>query len=128
VIWAWSDGNFLICEALAGAGPMQGINRLWANGMELPLAVPGTNMSATGWYEVLTTGGRNGASDPNFTDRQGEPLGDPHGSLAVVSIHVPTGLISSNSLPTIEVLAQGQVLERYDEQGNALAGVYCELA
>ena len=124
VIWAWSDGNFLICEALAGAGPMQGINRLWANGMELPLAVPGTNMSATGWYEVLTTGGRNGASDPNFTDRQGEPLGDPHGSLAVVSIHVPTGLISSNSLPTIEVLAQGQVLERYDEQGNALGSFF----
>jgi hypothetical protein len=120
VIWAWNDGNFLICEALAGAGPIQGICRLWANGIELPLGVPGTNMSATGWYDVLTTGNRNGAFDPNFADSQGQPVSDPHGSMAIVSVHVPASLISSNSLPTIEVLAHGLVLQRYDVQGKAL--------
>ena len=121
VIWAWNDGNFLICEALIGSGPIQGISRLWVNGVELPLGVPGTDMSATGWYDVLTTGGRNGTFDPNFTDSQGNPVSDPHGSLAVVSVHVPASLISSNSLPTIEVLAQGLVLPQYDEQGKLLA-------
>lgn len=120
VIWAWNDGNFLICEALAGSGPIQSIIRLWANGIELPLGVTGTNMSATGWYDVLTTGSRNGAFDPNFTDSQGQPVSDPHGSMAVVSVHVPASLISSNSLPTIEVLAQGLVLQRYDAQGKPL--------
>jgi hypothetical protein len=120
VIWAWSDGNFLICEALLGTGPIQGVSRLWANGIELPLAVPGTDMSATGWYDVLTTGSRNGTFDPNFTDSQGEPISDPHGSLAAVSVHVPARLVSSNSLPTIEVLAQGAVLQRYDGQGKPL--------
>jgi hypothetical protein len=121
VIWAWNDGNFLICEALVGSGPIQGISRLWVNGIELPLGVQGTDMSATGWYDVLTTGARNGTFDPNFTDSQGNPVSDPHGSLAVVSVHVPTGLISSNSLPTIEVLAQGLVLQQYDERGKPLA-------
>jgi len=120
VIWAWNDGNFLICEALLGSGPVQHVTRLWANGIELPLGVPGTDMSATGWYDVLTTGGRNGAFNPNFTDSTGQPVSDPHGSLAVVSVHVPASLVSSNSLPTIEVLAQGAVLQRYDGQGKPL--------
>ena len=120
VIWAWNDGNFLVCEALVGAGPIQGVSRLWANGIELPLEVAGKDMSATGWYDVLTTGSRNGVFDPNFKDSQGQPVSDPHGSLAAVSVHVPASLISSNSLPTIEVLAQGVVLQRYDLQGKPL--------
>ena len=124
VIWAWNDGNLLICEALVGAGPIQGISRLWVNGIELPLGVPGTNMSATGWYDVLTTGGRNGAFDPNFADSLGKPVSDPHGSLAAVSVHVPANLISSNSLPTIEVLAQGLVLPRYDVRGEPLGAFF----
>jgi hypothetical protein len=124
VIWAWNDGNLLICEALVGSGPIQGILRLWVNGIELPLGVPGTNMSATGWYDVLTTGDRNGAFDPNFADSLGKPVSDPHGSLAAVNIHVPTNLVSSNSLPTVEVLAQGLVLPRYDEQGEPLGAFF----
>ncbi len=119
-IWAWNDGNFLICEALVGAGPIQGVSRLWVNGIELPLGVAGTDMSATGWYDVRTLGDRNGAFDPNFKDTQGRPLSDPHGSMAAVSVHMPASLVSSNSLPTIEVLAQGIILRRFDEQGNPL--------
>lgn len=120
VIWAWSDGNFLICEALVGSGPVQGVLRLWANGIELPLGVAGKDMSATGWYDVLTIGNRDGAFDPNFKDSQGQPISDPHGSMAAVSVHVPASLISSNTLPTIEVLAQGATLRRFDNQGNVL--------
>jgi hypothetical protein len=120
VIWAWNDGNYLICEVLVGSGPIQGVQRLWVEGIELPLGVANVDMSATGWYNVLTTGGRNGAFDPNFTDSQGNPISDPHGSLAVVSVHVPSSMVSSNRLPTIEVLAQGLLLDRYDGQGNYL--------
>ncbi len=120
VIWAWNDGNFLICEALVGAGPIQGVSRLWANGIELPLGVAGEDMAATGWYDVLTCGDRDGAFDPNFKDSRGQPISDPHGSLAAVSVHVPASLISSNSLPTIEVLAQGMVLRRYEVDGKPL--------
>lgn len=124
VIWAWNDGNFLICEALVGSGPIQGVSRLWANGIELPLGVPGTNMSATGWYDVLTTGSRNGVFDTNFEDGQLRPASDPHGSLAVVSVHVPAGLIGSNSLPNIEVLVQGLQLCRYDNKAHPLERFY----
>ncbi len=120
VIWAWNDGNYLICEVLVGSGPIQGVQRLWVEGIELPLGVASVDMSATGWYNVLTTGGRNGAFDPNFHDAQGNPISDPHGSLAVVSVHVPLSMVSSNRLPTIEVLAQGLLLDRYDGQGNYL--------
>ncbi|MGO9240425.1 MAG: phage tail protein [Bryobacteraceae bacterium] len=120
VIWAWSDGNYLICEVLVGSGPIQGVQSLWVEGIQLPLGVAGVDMSATGWYNVVTTGSRNGAFDPNFMDSQGNPISDPHGSLAVLSVHVPSGLVSSNRLPTIEVLAQGLLLDRYDAQGNFL--------
>ena len=120
VIWSWNDGNFVICEALIGSGPIQGVLRLWVNGIELPLGVAGKDMSATGWYDVLTAGNRNGTFDPNFNDSQGQPAGDPHGSSAAVSVHVPANLVSSNSLPTIEVLAQGVVLRRFDTDGNPL--------
>ena len=120
VIWAWNDGNYLICEVLVGSGPIQGVLSVWVEGIQLPLGVAGVDMSATGWYDVLTTGGRNGAFDPNFKDGQGNPISDPHGSLAVLSVHVPSGLVSSNRLPTIEVLAQGLLLDRYDALGNFL--------
>jgi len=120
VIWAWNDGNYLICEVLVGSGPIQGVQRLWVEGIELPLGVTGVDMSATGWYNVLTTGGRNGAFDQNFTDSQGNSISDPHGSLAVVSVHVLSSMVSSNRLPTVEVLAQGLLLDRYDGQGQHL--------
>jgi hypothetical protein len=120
VIWAWNDGNYLICEVLVGSGPILGVQSLWVEGIQLPLGVAGVDMSATGWYDVLTTGGRNGAFDPSFMDSLGNPISDPHGSLAVVSVHVPSGLVSSNRLPTIEVLVQGLLLDRYDGQGNYL--------
>ena len=49
----------------------------------------GTDMTATGWYNIVTPGLRSGAFDLNFTDSSGNPLGDPYGSMAVLSVVVP---------------------------------------
>jgi phage-related protein len=117
VIWAWSDGNYVLCEVLLGAGPINGVLRVWVNGIELPKGVAGADQSASGWYDVLTTGTRNGAFNPYFQDGQGNPAGDPHGSLAVACLHVPASMAPSNSLPSVEVLAEGLLAERFDAAG-----------
>ncbi len=58
-------------------------------------------MTATGWYNVVTHGTRNGAFDMNFTDAVGNPLGDPYGSMAMMSVVVPNRISNGQSLPTI---------------------------
>jgi hypothetical protein len=53
------------------------------NGIEIPAGVAGTNMTATGWYNVPTLGTRTGAFNMDFTDGGGKPAGDPYGSMGV---------------------------------------------
>ena len=77
-------------------------------------------MTATGWYSVVTPGTRNGAFDPNFTDASGNPLGDPYGSMAMMSVVVPNAISNGQSLPTIQVLINGLLLEQFDSSGTSL--------
>lgn len=60
VIFARNDGNLTHCEALLGLGPIEGVRKVIANGVEIPLADDQRDMSGTGWYSVLTTGERDG--------------------------------------------------------------------
>lgn len=120
VIFARSDGNLTHAEVLVGSGELEGILKVIANGVELPLGQAGQDMTATGWYNVLSLGTRNGAFNPSFTDASGQPLGDPHGGLACLQVVVPNSLLKSGSLPKVEVLADGLKLPRYDTEGAAL--------
>jgi hypothetical protein len=83
------------------------------NDVEVPLGVVGTNMTGTGWYNVPTLGGRDGAFDLNFLNGSGQPAGDPYGSMAYLAVVVPTRLSSGTSLPTVKVLVEGLVLPEY---------------
>lgn len=121
VSFARNDGNLTRMQVLLGIGKMQGVLTVLVNDVQIPLGVNGTNMTATGWYNVETLGARDGAYDMNFTDAQGNPAGDPYGSMAYLSVVVPNRLNNGNSLPTVKVLAQGLLLPVYEADGTYLS-------
>ena len=120
VIFARNDGNLMHCEALVGLGPIEGVRKVIANGVEIPYADDGRDMTGTGWYRLLTRGERNGEFNADFTDSQGHPLGDPHGSMACLSVVLPNQIVERARLPKVEVLVDGLRLERYDAQGQVV--------
>jgi hypothetical protein len=120
IVFARNDGNLTRMEVLLGMGQMQGVLTVLVNGYEIPLGINGRNMTGTGWYNVVTLGTRDGGFDLNFVDSNGNPLGDPYGSMAYLSVVVPNVISSGMSLPTVEVLAQGLQIPVYDASGNYL--------
>src|SRR5262249_40818247 len=82
----------------------------------------GTNMTVTGWYNVVSLGARDGAFNADFSDGAGAPAGDPYGSLAWLSIVVPNRINYGRSLPEVKNLADGLKMPTYDVSGSP-AGV-----
>lgn len=124
VVFSRNDGNLTHCEVLLGLGPMEGVHRVVVSGAEIPLGVAGRDMTATGWYNVVSLGTRNGGFNLNFRDQGGNPLGDPHGGIAVMAIAVPNRLNDGTSIPKIEVLLDGLKLERFGETGESLGPAF----
>ncbi len=81
-------------------------------------------MTATGWYNVVTLGARNGNFNPDFSDSSGNPLGDPYGSMGMMAVVVPNGISNGTSLPAIEILIQGMQLATFDSNGNPLGNSF----
>jgi len=121
VVFARNDGNLTRMEVLLGVGVMQGVLTVLVNGYQIPLGVSGHNMTGTGWYNVPTLGTRDGAFDLNFLNSNGQPAGDPYGGMAYLSVVVPNQISDGNSLPSVQVLAQGLIVPTYDAQGNRLS-------
>jgi hypothetical protein len=118
VVFARNDGNLTRMEVLLGMGQMQGVLTVLVSGYEIPLGISGKNMTATGWYNVVTLGTRDGGFDLNFTDANGNPLGDAYGSMAYLSVVVPNAISNGLSLPTVQVLAQGIQVPTYGSDGT----------
>jgi hypothetical protein len=121
VTFARNDGNLTRMEVLLGIGQIQGVLTVLVNDVEIPIAVSGTNMTGTGWYNIETLGTRDGALDPNFTDSTGAPAGDPYGSMAYLSVVVPNQLNNGTSLPSVEVLVQGLLVPVYAADGTYIS-------
>jgi hypothetical protein len=115
-----NDGNLTRMEVLLGVGEISGVLQVLVNDIAIPMAQSGTNMTATGWYSLESAGARNGSFDQNFTDSNGNPLGDPYGSLAYLSVVVPSAINNGQSVPTIQVLINGLLLEQFDTSGDSL--------
>jgi hypothetical protein len=115
IVFARNDGNLTRMEVLLGLGEMQGVLKVLVNDVEIPLGVSGTNMTGTGWYNMISPGAREGAVDPYF------PGSDPYGSMAYLTVAVPNRLNDGTSLPRVKVLAQGLKVPVYDTDG-AYAG------
>ncbi len=120
IVFARNDGNLTRVEVLLGMGEISRAIKVLVNDIEIPEAQTGADMTATGWYSLVTTGTRNGAFDANFSDGSGNPIGDPYGSMAMMSVVVPNRISDGSSLPSIQVLLEGLKLEQFDATGTSL--------
>ncbi|MBM3745342.1 MAG: hypothetical protein FJW34_06055, partial [Acidobacteria bacterium] len=120
IVFAKNDGNLTRMEVLLGMGEIQGVLKVVVNGAEIPEGRAGTNMTGTGWYNLVTRGNRTGDFNLDFTDEAGNALGDPYGSMAALSVVVPNRINDGRSLPRIQVLLQGMRLERFAAGGASL--------
>ena len=120
IVFARNDGNLTHMEVLLGAGQINSVLTVLVNDIAIPQGQAGKNMTATGWYNVVTYGTRNGSFNLDFTDAAGAPLGDPYGSMAMMSVVVPNQISNGQSLPVIEVLINGLNLEQFDANGTSL--------
>jgi hypothetical protein len=124
VVFARNDGNLTRMEVLLGMGEIDSIITVLVNSIEIGEGVSGTDMSSTGWYNIVTPGTRSGGFDLNFTDSSGNPLGDPYGSMAILSVVVPNRISNGQSLPTVQVLVRGLKLESFDNSGTSLGTAF----
>lgn len=117
IVFSRNDGNLTRMQLLLGMGQINGVLKVIVNDIEIPAGQQGANMTATGWYNLVTAGGRDGAFDMDFTDAQGNPLGDPYGSMAYLSVVAPNRISDGITLPQVQVLVQGMLLDRYTAAG-----------
>jgi hypothetical protein len=113
VTLARNDGNLTRMEVLLGAGEMEGVIQVVVNDIEIPVGTTKRDMTATGWYNVISLGNRTGTFNYDFVDAAGKPVGDPYGSMAYLSVVVPNRVHEGRSLPRVKVLLQGMKLPAY---------------
>ncbi len=124
VVFSLNDGNLTRMEVLVAMGEIQGILKVLVNDIEIPQGVNGMNMTATGWWNLITSGTRNGQQDPNFGDGGHGAAGDPYGSMACLSVVVPKRINDGSSIPTVQLLLRGMKLWVFDFDGNYLGGEF----
>ncbi|BDC52076.1 hypothetical protein F183_A43910 [Bryobacterales bacterium F-183] len=118
VVFSRNDGNLTRMEVLLGMGPVDGPVKVLVSDVEIPEGVDGTDMTATGWYTLVSPGGRDGVVNPDF------PEGDPHGSMAVLSVVVPNRIHDGKNLPKVNILLRGLKLPRFDASGAFVDEVF----
>ena len=126
VVFARNDGNLTRFEAVLSIGEMNRVVKVLVNNIEIPAAVNGRDMTASGWWSVFAGGGRTGGFNLNFTDSSGAPLGDPYGSMAAISIVVPNQINDGKTLPRVRVLTEGVKLEQFDNTGASLGSSFSD--
>jgi hypothetical protein len=126
VVFSRNDGNLTRMEVLPGMGVIEGILKVLVDNIEIPRGISGTNMTSTGWYNIVGTGTRAGQQDPNFSDGRGVALGDPYGSMASLSVVVPNRISNGTSVPSVQVLMQGLRLEQFDHNGVSLGEAFSD--
>jgi hypothetical protein len=118
VVFARNDGNLTRMEVLLGMGQISNVIKVLVNDIDIPLGHAGANMTGTGWFNVTSTGARTGGFNPDFADTTGNPLGDPYGSMASLSVVVPNRISNGQNLPAIKVLLDGSKLPVYAADGS----------
>jgi hypothetical protein len=115
-----NDGNLTRMDCLLSLGQIQDVQMVVVNGYQIPAGVAGRNMTASGWYNLVNSGSIYGEFDLNFTDANGNPQGDPYGSMAYLSVVVPNSISNGSSIPETQVLLDGRLIETFDSSGNSL--------
>ena len=120
VVFARNDGNLTRMEVLLGMGEINDVLKVVVNKVEIPEGQPGADMTATGWYHLVSHGSRTGEFNLDFTDSTGGPAGDPYGSMAVLSVVAPNAVSDGRALPRVQVLLEGLRLEQFDANGDLI--------
>jgi hypothetical protein len=120
VVFSRNDGNLTRMEVLLCTGQIQAVLTVLVDDIVIPQGVSGRNMTSTGWWNLVSSGTRNGQQDPNFGDGGSGPIGDPYGSMAYLSVVVPNRINDGSSIPPVQVLIQGMKLLTYDASGTSL--------
>ncbi|MEZ5365165.1 MAG: phage tail protein [Bryobacterales bacterium] len=124
VVFARNDGNLTRFEAVISTGEINRVVKVLVNNIEIPAAVNGRDMTASGWWSVFAGGNRTGGFNFNFTDAVGNPLGDPYGSMTAISIVVPNQINDAKSLPRVRLLTEGVKVERFEAAGASLGSAF----
>jgi hypothetical protein len=125
IVFARNDGNLTHFELLLGSGQMTNVRTVLVNDIEIPIGRAATNMTGTGWYNVVTYGTRNGVFNRDFADAAGNPLGDPYGSMAYMQLIVPNSINDGRSVPSIQILVDGLQIENFAGDGSSAGVVFC---
>ncbi len=120
IVFAKNDGNLTRMEVLIGMGEIEGVLKLVVNDIEVPAGELNKDMTGTGWWNVISLGNRTGGFNLDYVDAQGQPLGDPYGSMAALSVVVPNRINDGRHLPKIQALVQGLKLAQYGSDGSYL--------
>jgi hypothetical protein len=120
VVMGRNDGNLTRMEVLLGMGPIEDVLKVVVGDVEIPEGTTGADLTGTGWYRLLSRGDRNGVFNPDFGDESGNPLGDPYGSMAYLSVVVPNQVNDGRTAPRVQVLVKGLRIERFGEDGTTL--------
>ena len=124
VVFARNDGNLTHLEVLLGMGEINNVLKVIANSVEIPIGQAGRNMTATGWYNLVSPGNRTGNFNTDFVQSTGVAAGDPYGSMALLSVVLPNRLSDGSSLPRVEVLLEGMNLSTFDANRAFLADTF----
>jgi hypothetical protein len=125
VVFARNDGNLTHMEVLLGMGEIENVLKVVVNGNELPSgSTRSEHITSTGWFNIVSLGARNGAFNQDFKNGNGQPAGDPYGSMAVLSVVVPNRISDGDPLPRVDVLIQGLKLSVFDQSGGTLGSQF----
>jgi hypothetical protein len=117
VVFSRNDGNLTHLEVLLGLGQISGVLKVVVNDVEIPAFSNASSMAATGWYTLVSDGSRKGSFNLDFVDSSSTPLGDPQGSMAVLSVVVPNAISTGTGTPLVQVLMTGMKVDTYDVNG-----------
>lgn len=124
LIHSINDGNLTRMLLLICDGPIEGIERVTVNGVMIPAAVSGRDMSSTGWFKIVASGVREGTFLPRPDGDGVYAESDPHGSMTTLEVVIPNSLQKNSSPPSIEVLLKGLRVLTVSADGTAAAFVY----
>jgi hypothetical protein len=124
IVTARNDGNLTRMEVLLGCGEISRVIKVVVNDAEIPAGQQGTNMTATGWFNLVTAGNVTGAFNLDLSDHSGQPIGDPYGSMALLSVVVPNGVSEGKTLPRVVVFLDGLKLPVYNTIGYYLGEIF----
>jgi len=102
------------------------ISRVIVNDVEVPSSTFATDPLFM--WDVVARGTRDGAANllPGWTDKNGDPTGDPYGSLMTIAIVVYRQLVDSQQIPRVRVLMTGPKLRIYTSDAGAHADEWPE--